>query len=146
MSNHPLFQLTLLRIREFVREPEALFWSMVFPITLAAGLGIAFRNQPAAVLDVIGKRGEKLEGALVRRNGDTRTIRYATTFQVGLAANPELDRVAREQAKMSQTRWWKSQCNEICDNAEFFERARGRSFSKPDCLRTCVSNPPAPQL
>jgi len=113
--------------------------------SLEISLAIA-GNQPAAVLDVIGKRGEKLEGALVRRNGDTRTIRYATTFQVGLAANPELDRVAREQAKMSQTRWWKSQCNEICDNAEFFERARGRSFSKPDCLKTCVSNPPAPQL
>lgn len=39
-------QLTLLRYREFVREPEALFWGLVFPVLLAAGLGVAFRNQP----------------------------------------------------------------------------------------------------
>ena len=44
--NHPLFQLTLVRFREFWREPEALFWVFVFPILLSAGLGIAFRNRP----------------------------------------------------------------------------------------------------
>lgn len=41
-----LAQLTLLRLREFVREPEALFWGLAFPVLLAAGLGIAFRDQP----------------------------------------------------------------------------------------------------
>jgi ABC-type multidrug transport system permease subunit len=40
-------QLTLVRYKEFVREPEAVFWVFVFPILLAAGLGIAFRNRPA---------------------------------------------------------------------------------------------------
>src|SRR5438270_721639 len=35
-------QLTLVRFREFIREPEAVFWTFVFPILLAAGLGIAF--------------------------------------------------------------------------------------------------------
>src|SRR5687768_8073175 len=42
-----LIQLTLSRFREFYREPEAVFWVFVFPILLAAGLGIAFRNRPA---------------------------------------------------------------------------------------------------
>jgi ABC-2 type transport system permease protein len=51
-SNHPLFQLTLVRFREFMREPEALFWVFGFPIILAAGLGIAFRNRPAEVLQI----------------------------------------------------------------------------------------------
>ena len=51
-SNHPLFQLTLVRFREFMREPEALFWVFIFPILLAAGLGIAFRNRPAEVLQI----------------------------------------------------------------------------------------------
>ena len=51
-SSHPLLQLTLVRFREFVREPEALFWVFGFPIILAAGLGIAFRNRPADVLPV----------------------------------------------------------------------------------------------
>ena len=48
----PLVQLTLVRFREFLREPEALFWVFVFPILLAAGLGIAFRNRPADVLKI----------------------------------------------------------------------------------------------
>src|SRR5580692_7772127 len=50
--DHPLVQLTLVRFREFLREPEALFWVFVFPLLLAAGLGIAFRNRPADVLKV----------------------------------------------------------------------------------------------
>jgi ABC-type multidrug transport system permease subunit len=44
-------QLTLVRFREFWREPEAIFWVFVFPILLAAGLGLAFRNRPP---DAIG--------------------------------------------------------------------------------------------
>jgi ABC-2 type transport system permease protein len=51
-SNHPLIQLTLVRFREFIREPEAVFWVFGFPIILAAGLGIAFRNRPAEVLQI----------------------------------------------------------------------------------------------
>jgi ABC-2 type transport system permease protein len=47
-----LRQLTLTRFREFVREPEALFWSLAFPILLSVGLGIAFRNRPAEVVRV----------------------------------------------------------------------------------------------
>ena len=35
-----------------MREPEALFWVFVFPLLLAAGLGIAFRNRPAEVLKI----------------------------------------------------------------------------------------------
>jgi ABC-type polysaccharide/polyol phosphate export permease len=49
---HSLVQLTLVRFREFVREPEALFWALIFPVLLTTGLGVAFRNQPADVLRV----------------------------------------------------------------------------------------------
>jgi ABC-type multidrug transport system permease subunit len=49
---HPLAQLTLVRFREFLREPEALFWVFVFPVLLAAGLGLAFRNRPPEVLQI----------------------------------------------------------------------------------------------
>ena len=41
---HPLAQLTLTRIREFLREPEVVFWVFVFPVLLACALGIAFRS------------------------------------------------------------------------------------------------------
>jgi len=52
MANHPLWQLTLVRFREFLREPEALFWVFGFPLLLAAGLGLAFRNAPAEVVSI----------------------------------------------------------------------------------------------
>jgi len=41
-----LIELTLVRLKEFVREPEAMFWVFGFPLLLALGLGIAFRNRP----------------------------------------------------------------------------------------------------
>jgi ABC-2 type transport system permease protein len=40
-------QLVLVRLREFLREPEAVFWTFVFPVLLAGGLGIAFKQKPA---------------------------------------------------------------------------------------------------
>ena len=36
-AHHPLVELTLTRLREFVREPEALFWTFVFPIVIGGG-------------------------------------------------------------------------------------------------------------
>jgi ABC-2 type transport system permease protein len=42
---HPLRELTLWRVREFLREPEAVFWVFVFPVLLALALGIAFQNR-----------------------------------------------------------------------------------------------------
>jgi len=52
-AGHPLVQLTLVRIREFTREPEAVFWAIFFPILLTAGLGIAFRGNAGDVLKVV---------------------------------------------------------------------------------------------
>lgn len=49
---HPLVELTLMRFREFWREPEALFWTFAFPILMALALGIAFRNRPSEVLKI----------------------------------------------------------------------------------------------
>ena len=52
LTESSLWQLTSVRFKEFVREPEALFWSFGFPILLAIGLGIAFRSKPAEVVHV----------------------------------------------------------------------------------------------
>lgn len=41
---HPLVELTMARVREFLREPEVIFWVFAFPILLVCALGIAFRN------------------------------------------------------------------------------------------------------
>jgi ABC-2 type transport system permease protein len=39
--------LLMARMLELKREPEVVFWVFVFPLLLATGLGIAFRNKPA---------------------------------------------------------------------------------------------------
>jgi ABC-type multidrug transport system permease subunit len=65
-----LYQLTMVRFRLFLREPEAIFWIFIFPILLAMGLGIAFRNRPADVLPV-GATTTQLTQALAADKGLT---------------------------------------------------------------------------
>ena len=57
----PLRELTLARVRSFVREPEALFWTFGFPIMMALGLGIAFRERGAEASVVGVERGSVAE-------------------------------------------------------------------------------------
>src|SRR5678815_2284912 len=68
-----LGQLVSVRFKEFLREPEALFWSFGFPILLAIGLGIAFRSKPADIVHVAvsnnGPRGKPLADAVRRDSG-----------------------------------------------------------------------------
>ena len=55
------------RILELWREPEVVFWVFVFPLLLAAGLGIAFRNKPADITSVVviaGPGAEKTRAML----------------------------------------------------------------------------------
>src|ERR1700691_938749 len=45
--------LLMARMLELKREPEVVFWVFVFPLLLAVGLGIAFRNKPGDVSSVV---------------------------------------------------------------------------------------------
>lgn len=56
--SHPLLELTFARLREFLREPEAVFWVFVFPIILALALGIAFRERGPGRLRVAVQEGD----------------------------------------------------------------------------------------
>jgi ABC-2 type transport system permease protein len=49
---HPLLELTLARVREFSRDPGAIFWTFGFPVVLAVALGLAFRSAPTPELRV----------------------------------------------------------------------------------------------
>lgn len=42
----PLWELTLARVREIIREPGFVFWIFGFPVVMAIGLGLAFRDRP----------------------------------------------------------------------------------------------------
>ena len=77
-----LAQLTLVRFREFIREPEAVFWTFLFPVVLAIGLGIAFRNKPADVIAVGTVRGTAAADTLaarLTRSGGLKVIAFADT-------------------------------------------------------------------
>src|ERR1700712_868657 len=49
---HPLVELTLARVKEFGRDPGAIFWTFGFPVVLAVALGLAFRSSPTPELQV----------------------------------------------------------------------------------------------
>ena len=53
-----MYQLALARMREFYREPEAVFWVFGFPIVLAFALGLAFRNTGPGELQVGVEEGQ----------------------------------------------------------------------------------------
>jgi ABC-2 type transport system permease protein len=42
---HPLWELTKARLREFYREPGAVFWVFGFPVIMVVVLGLAFRDK-----------------------------------------------------------------------------------------------------
>ena len=96
-TDHALVQLTLMRMREFIREPEALFWSMIFPLALAAGLGIAFRNRPPEVLKVAAVTPRLAEALRQEKLLDVMQLppqlaeQFVRTGKVALVAEPAAD-------------------------------------------------------
>jgi len=71
-SHHPLWQLTLARFREQLRQPEVLFWVFAFPLLLAVALGLAFRNRPPDVIRVgveAGRGADSVASLLAHTRG-----------------------------------------------------------------------------
>jgi ABC-2 type transport system permease protein len=62
--------LLMARMLELKREPEVVFWVFAFPLLLALGLGIAFRNKPEESIPVaiVNDSGE-VQSLLVRGPG-----------------------------------------------------------------------------
>ncbi len=83
-SAHPLIELTLARLRESIRQPEAIFWVFVFPVLLALALGIAFRNTGP----------EKMRVGV--ENNDVQAARIAA--EISRSANVEAILLAPEEA------------------------------------------------
>src|SRR5512134_189751 len=82
LVRHPLVELTLARVRELVREPEAVFWVFVFPIVLAGILGLAFRSRPPDTLPVAVVDGPRAEA---------RRVALANGFDVDPRVLPEAE-------------------------------------------------------
>src|SRR3954470_2468634 len=58
-------ELTLWRVREFLREPEAVFWVFAFPVLLAFALGIAFKNRGPQPVRIAVESGSPAAAAMV---------------------------------------------------------------------------------
>jgi ABC-2 type transport system permease protein len=69
--------LVMVRMKELKREPEVVFWVYGFPLLLALGLGIAFRNKPADVtsIAVIDSPGAQVALTLIERSPQKSSIR-----------------------------------------------------------------------
>lgn len=101
MPRHQLIELTLARFREFLREPEAVFWSFAFPVIMTCALGVAFRSSAGqSVIVGVAQQdgGERLAAALEAAGGFTvlriepdqieRVVRDGRAAVVVVAANP----------------------------------------------------------
>lgn len=123
-------QLTLARLREFVREPEALFWSFVFPIVMSVALAIAFPSSaPPDVLVGVppGAAGAGVREALaaapgivvreVARADEARALREGVVHIVVDGTTPPAYRFdpAREESRLARA---------VVDDA--LQRAAGR--------------------
>jgi ABC-type multidrug transport system permease subunit len=65
---NPLWQLVLARLKEFFREPSALFWTFGFPALLALALGVAFQggSRPVPVVVMSGPHAAERAAMLAR--------------------------------------------------------------------------------
>jgi ABC-type polysaccharide/polyol phosphate export permease len=98
-SERPLVRLVHVRILEFIREPEAIFWTFLFPVLMTAGLGIAFRSRPEspAKIAVLGaspasaETAKRLEGhplVEVALMDDSAAARALRTGRIALIVVP----------------------------------------------------------
>ena len=86
---NPLVELTLARFREFLREPEAVFWVFMFPVIMTCALGIAFRTRgdEPVIAGIVEQAGaDEIAKALERAGG----------FTVRRLAPHEVDRAVRD--------------------------------------------------
>jgi ABC-2 type transport system permease protein len=77
------WRLLLARMLEMKREPEIIFWVFGFPLLLALGLGIAFRNKPADVTKVAIVAGPGAQNAvsLIEKSSERAAIRAEVLSQ-----------------------------------------------------------------
>ena len=88
-TDRSIVQLTLVRFREFIRQPEAVFWTFVFPILLAVGLGLAFRSR-APERPRIGVVASDVAGTQLLTSLTLDSTLIATGFNTSSAAEKAL--------------------------------------------------------
>jgi ABC-2 type transport system permease protein len=144
--HHPLVELTLARTREFLREPEVIFWVFAFPILLVCALGIAFRNTgPEKIRIAVERNGpnDAASSALfaaLARSADVEPLLLSSaeaaqalrSGRVALVVQPKADNSGQPNNQLSSfdyrfdpTRPESRQARLVTDDA--LQRAAGRS-------------------
>jgi ABC-2 type transport system permease protein len=77
--------LLWVRMIELKREPEVIFWIFVFPLLLASGLGIAFRNKPADMTSVVIIAGSGAEKTLAMLEPSNKSSRAQSRVRAAIA-------------------------------------------------------------
>jgi ABC-type multidrug transport system permease subunit len=152
LERSAFFQLLLARLREWAREPEVLFWVFGFPILLAIGLGIAFRNKPAEQIlvgVVAGPGADAVVAGLPNEKGFqvrvasaealAQSLRLGKTAITILPANPDVPAETREY-RFDPTRPESVLARERVDDA--LQRAAGRQDAV-EVSESLVSEPGA---
>jgi ABC-2 type transport system permease protein len=98
---HPLVELALARLREFAREPEAIFWAFIFPILMSVTMAVAFPGgggkpavvgvEPGAGAAAIRETLSHAEGVTVRdipAGDQTRALREGEVHLLIVPGNP----------------------------------------------------------
>lgn len=137
--------LCIARFREFSREPEAIFWSFIFPILLFLAMGLAFRNQPVEIhpVAIVSGAGADAVAAPLRESGhfkltlcDERAAFQALRLgKVALVAIPGANGV---EYRLDPSRPESSLARYAAD--DILQRAAGRREALPT-QRTEVSEP-----
>ncbi len=113
----PLVELTLARVREFLREPEALFWTFLFPILISLALAVAFPTTaanavivgvtPGAAAEPLRRSLAAIDGIVVREvpaDGEQRALREGDVHLIVGATVPPTYRFdpAREESRVAR--------------------------------------------
>jgi ABC-type multidrug transport system permease subunit len=114
---HPLVELTLARVREFLREPEAIFWTFFFPILMSLAMALAFPSsatrqvliglEPGAATERIREALTGVEGVTVRSvagEGEQRSLREGDVHLIVKATSPPTYRFdpARPESRIAR--------------------------------------------
>jgi len=102
---HPLWQLVLTRVREFYREPEAVFWVYGFPILMVVLLGIAFRNKPVEKIsvDIVQAVGAEQVAAALRNAAAPESEHEAAKAQPRFESRIDPEEICRQRLRTGKT-------------------------------------------
>lgn len=95
--------------------------------------------QTDAVRAVIGMKGEKLSGPLVRKGIVGKVVDYSTTFSVGRGRSETADQTARSKEALHRARWVQESCRDIVHMTNPNAAAVAKMQAQAKCVREVSS-------